>query len=108
MFGVDFAHLPVDDGGRHASKAEAKAAQEGAIQATLAEAGVDLIVLARYMQARSRRGGGAAARGCPLVGAARAPAAPAEPRAPAARAPQIFSRDFCAANWRRTINIHHS
>ncbi|GBF87654.1 formyltetrahydrofolate deformylase [Raphidocelis subcapitata] len=49
MFGVDFVHVPIDEG-KHESRAEAKAAQEAAIQHTLGEAGCDLIVLARYMQ----------------------------------------------------------
>jgi formyltetrahydrofolate deformylase len=47
MFEVDFVHLPIDS---NLDKAAAKAAQEAAIQSTLDEAGVDLIVLARYMQ----------------------------------------------------------
>ena len=49
MFGVDFMHVPIDEG-QHEGRAAAKAAQEAAIQATLDDAGVDLVVLARYMQ----------------------------------------------------------
>jgi hypothetical protein len=30
------------------------------------------------------------------------------PPAPNPSRPQIFGQDFCANNWRRTINIHHS
>jgi formyltetrahydrofolate deformylase len=41
-YGIDFYHLPVTDG--------AKADQESSIQELLNEAGVDFIVLARYMQ----------------------------------------------------------
>ena len=41
-FGVDFVHLPVT--------ADTKPAQEAAVQAALAEHGVTLVVLARYMQ----------------------------------------------------------
>ncbi|KAI8470892.1 MAG: formyl transferase [Monoraphidium minutum] len=69
MFNIDFVHVPIDDAA-HGGRPAAKAAQEGAIHRALDEAGVDLIVLARYMQ--------------------------------------IFGEEFCAANWRRTINIHHS
>lgn len=49
-FGVDFAHLPIDEARHGGDRAAAKQAQEAAIEATLAEAGADLIVLARYMQ----------------------------------------------------------
>jgi formyltetrahydrofolate deformylase len=41
-FGIDFVHLPVT--------ADTKPAQEAAVQATLEEHGVTLVVLARYMQ----------------------------------------------------------
>ena len=44
-YGVPYAHHPIVDGD--------KAAQEAAVAATLAEHGVDLIVLARYMQVLS-------------------------------------------------------
>lgn len=70
MFGVDFVHLPIDADRHAGDRAAAKDAQEAAIEATLDEARVDLVVLARYMQ--------------------------------------IFGEGFCARNWRRTINIHHS
>ena len=45
FFGVPFHHLPVEPGG--------KAEQEARISALVAEAGVELIVLARYMQVLS-------------------------------------------------------
>ena len=45
-FGVDFVHLPVT--------ADTKPAQEAALQAALAEHGVTLVVLARYMQILQR------------------------------------------------------
>jgi formyltetrahydrofolate deformylase len=44
-YGVPYAHLPIVDGD--------KAAQESQIAATLAEHGVELVVLARYMQVLS-------------------------------------------------------
>lgn len=49
MFGVDFVHISIEES-KHGSRAEAKAAQEATIQKTLDDAGVDLVVLARYMQ----------------------------------------------------------
>jgi formyltetrahydrofolate deformylase len=44
-FGVDYRHLPIVDGD--------KAAQEALVAAALADHGVDLVVLARYMQVLS-------------------------------------------------------
>ena len=44
-FGVPFRHLPIAP-----KDAGSKAAQEGEIEALLAELDIDLIVLARYMQ----------------------------------------------------------
>lgn len=133
MFGVDFVHIPIDEG-RHESRTAAKAAQEAAIQRTLEAAGCDLIVLARYMQVGTRAA-------CPRraffrslhvcacdkghfatvsLTSSQAAAAPQlrstpqsarfkrpQPLAPPAAA-QIFSEDFCGCNWQRTINIHHS
>jgi formyltetrahydrofolate deformylase len=45
-FGVPYHHLPVDG-------ADGRAAQEAAVQRVLEDAGVDLVVLARYMQVLS-------------------------------------------------------
>ena len=50
QFGIPFRHLPMEGGDKEA----AKAAQEAAMEALLAEQGIDLIVMARYMQVLSR------------------------------------------------------
>lgn len=64
-FGVPFRHLPIKP-----KDAASKAAQEAQIEAILQEEGIDLIVLARYMQASGRgrrpRGASFAVVGAPL------------------------------------------
>ena len=76
-YGVPYAHHPIVDGD--------KAAQEAAVAATLADHGVDLVVLARYMQvlspelsARRGRSGSSTSttRSCPR---SRAPARTTRP-----------------------------
>lgn len=52
MFDVPFVHLPIEVGA-DGDKAAAKAAQEAALEALMAERGVDVVVLARYMQVLS-------------------------------------------------------
>ena len=52
QFGVPFHHLPID---KAMEPAAAKAAQELAVEALFEQEQVDLVVLARYMQARNSR-----------------------------------------------------
>jgi formyltetrahydrofolate hydrolase len=110
MFNIDFVHCPIDaDGSKYESRAAAKAAQEAAIQKTLDDAGVDLIVLARYMQVGGgwlECGGSVGSVGVCCGWAGCLGSRLRHP--PTLTYLQIFGEDFCANNWRKTINIHHS